>query len=1835
LPTTNKLDIDAAHDTGEATAAELMAEPQNSIPAAYDTVKGARYPLTLPFDLWLETVRRFCAYFETPLWQVLEVFRLTEELFDLPPKPAIENPTNTTNATVEVPDTDADKFKAGYVVTYYDVSAHVLSAETKTISFIGEAGSGGIGKTLITLSGIWTTPPVAKDLLVIVSYYNRANIFAEYLGISHAEYDVFTSAFLQTPPNTSWYELYGYTTAEPAIENPTNTANATVDILDTDAVKFKVGDVCTYFDSSANALHAETKEISAIRSASSGDAGRTTVTFAGVWTTAPVAGNLLVFDALAVLKSAKTLSQRLGVSYQELTELMKTAFVNPNLNSLVMLHKLGVDVSDVFRYMKFVHEESLTAEEKEEKAEFEKRLTHLTQQFTSRDPTFDAKQRLTDLWDHHHFEKVLLLRDPDTGCSFDETTVLHADGTDASALDFVKMNVFVRLWRRLGWTMEETDRALQTFLPSHVAIDGTTLGSAMKTALVYLAHLKELTELLSVGKDSRMKLLTLWADLPTKGKNSLYAQLFLTRTILKDDITFDDPLGEYLSNPNEPLVKHLPALQSALNLTADEITQILQDGNTGDEHDIKKATLSLPNVSLLYRYGLLARAVKVSVSELITLKALSGLNPFHSLSQDALDKLEHDYALTHTLAFVRAAQQVKASAFTISDLDYLFRHRFDPFGTYRENTDTRLAWTRILAAQLHTIASDYAVPANVDSVSDDAMRQKMSLAFAPDVVEMFMAFMLNTVVYSAVKQKVSPQQHFDPAIYGVNGVSVSYDETSQSQQVTHVGVLTEAAKTDLLKNIPPPANKDATDARRNFSELLDDIESESNTQFKAFFAKNFDGLLVKSEDFFGAGVDTTQAQKRAYLLQMILPSLQAKLTHQVIIQAMTTQTGGDAALIETLLTNSTFLALPDANTQSLMTRFEALGQRGLTRELFDTVDPSDSPESKEYVADIEVKPSEHATSARWRGFIEVPQNGAYRFYAILGTKDATVNLRFDIAAEPILSGKAAKDNDDSVGLSGFIELKSGALYPFTLEASNLQGGTLTLLAKGETTPKGPLSQFVLLPQAEMDGAVQTYTMLAKALQLAQGLGLSERDIRHILAHSADFGDVNWQQLPIQVTNDTDADAAKKAVALFNAFVGLMDYAALKRDLAGGGDDLIAIFERARLENPDSLSELCQQIATLTRRKPDVVQATATQVRMTAPEHFAGEARIERLWQALQIVEKFGVSVASLQKWLTPQPDAAVAMDVRNTVKSRYEPETWQGIAKAIFDPLRQRQRDALVAYIMHLQDLDSVEKLFEYFLIDPATEPVVQTSRLRLAISSLQTFIQRCFLNLEKQVHPSVLNAQHWSWMKRYRVWEANRKIFLFPENWLEPEWRDDKTYLYQELESSLLQGDVTNQLAEDALYVYLKKLDQLARLEIVTMYAEEKPPDPPILHVIGRTYASPRQYFYRRYASQMWTPWEPVSAEIDGDHIVAVMWRERLHLFWLTFMEKVEEAATGSPHRNLAVQSKYDRLSATSRTENSTPKVADMQLDDLATAASRAAKGAVKRTLDSQLNWSEYFQGTWTTRESSGFGNTIDLAPPFDPSKVFVTVSKEADPETGTDGAVWIVLNGLSRSFRVVSKNSRPQLQPPSGMSAPTSPYSPKNKFYNRYTGSGALSVTFVQQIVTTDGNQQADPPAPQPIVANVGGYTLLPTSNQMLFPNAEFAPLISPVFYADDVYTFFVEPSLTETTVDKVQGYTITRPSQKPRWDEYVAHRPQLSPVIPPKYLQEAFKQPNGIPQPDPIDPLARHAIKPNLDALTQPDVAVQFGDAIVGRTGRMQDPSTVTQIITSVAGNGTQKL
>ncbi len=49
-------------------------------------------------------------------------------------------------------------------------------------------------------------------------------------------------------------------------------------------------------------------------------------------------------------------------------------------------------------------------------------------------------------------------------------------------------------------------------------------------------------------------------------------------------------------------------------------------------------------------------------------------------------------------------------------------------------------------------------------------------------------------------------------------------------------------------------------------------------------------------------------------------------------------------------------------------------------------------------------------------------------------------------------------------------------------------------------------------------------------------------------------------------------------------------------------------------------------------------------------------------------------------------------------------------------------------------------------------------------------------MGLEPKAAADVNNDKSWGkWMKNYRMCEANRKVFLYPENWIEAELRDER----------------------------------------------------------------------------------------------------------------------------------------------------------------------------------------------------------------------------------------------------------------------------------------------------------------------------------------------------------------------------------------------------------------------------------------------------------------------------
>ena len=145
---------------------------------------------------------------------------------------------------------------------------------------------------------------------------------------------------------------------------------------------------------------------------------------------------------------------------------------------------------------------------------------------------------------------------------------------------------------------------------------------------------------------------------------------------------------------------------------------------------------------------------------------------------------------------------------------------------------------------------------------------------------------------------------------------------------------------------------------------------------------------------------------------------------------------------------------------------------------------------------------------------------------------------------------------------------------------------------------------------------------------------------------------------------------------------------------------------------------------------------------------------------------------------------------------------------------------------------------------------------------------------------------------------------------------------------------------------------------------------------MIGRDYNNPRSYYYRRYADRRWTPWEPVGAQIEGDHVTAVMYQGRLHVFWVTFLEQGAE-----------LESVNDKFGDYPEKKVQAPKV-DVQ---------------------AQLHWTELISDQWTPRASSELLTVAAQLAAFDPTLVFVSASVERS----SDGAD-VRSDNLSRRRRI-----------------------------------------------------------------------------------------------------------------------------------------------------------------------------------------------------------------------------
>ncbi|HWN67974.1 MAG TPA: neuraminidase-like domain-containing protein [Haliangium sp.] len=439
-----------------------------------------------------------------------------------------------------------------------------------------------------------------------------------------------------------------------------------------------------------------------------------------------------------------------------------------------------------------------------------------------------------------------------------------------------------------------------------------------------------------------------------------------------------------------------------------------------------------------------------------------------------------------------------------------------------------------------------------------------------------------------------------------------------------------------------------------------------------------------------------------------------------------------------------------------------------------------------------------------------------------------------------------------------------------------------------------------------------YRLIHKIAVFLKRLAIADDELLLVLEPPAALGLPDLSGLPLVETSSVDYAAFERLIDLVRARDLLPFGAPAFPDIIGHVTGpspskqawLDAIEQRTRWGA--ALVDLVGDGATLT---------AGGALRASFPADFARGALLLHVRACLDAMKRLGLTTAQVTGAIRSDLSAAVSTQVKNAAKARHTDEEWLRIAKDLRDPLREKQREALVAWaIAHPspaqhQVWKDANELYEYLLIDVEMAPCMMTSRIKQAISSVQLFVGRVLLNLE---HPQVDKTQpaltllppqveEWrSWRKLYRVWEANRKVFLYPENWIEPELRDGKSPFFQELETQLVQHELSTENVQEAMVAYLDKLDGVSRLELVALCHElEEDAGIDTLHVVGRTYSTPHKYYYRRRVLGEWTAWERMDVDLEGDHLALVVWERRLYLFWLLFSAKTLEPNVKMPQGN------------------------------------------------------------------------------------------------------------------------------------------------------------------------------------------------------------------------------------------------------------------------------------------------------------------------------------------------
>lgn len=1060
----------------------------------------------------------------------------------------------------------------------------------------------------------------------------------------------------------------------------------------------------------------------------------------------------------------------------------------------------------------------------------------------------------------------ITIRHLDASCDTDKKVI---DGLNAAsgAVKLDCINRFLRLLRKLdGWKAWELDLVLR-----HPRIGATSGNPKLdETFLINLFYFGEVRKRLGV-KASVEQVCVLFGNLnvethftePFKSRSdSIYQEIFLNRRLIhpRDAAFAIDPAsgdltpGQSFIDPTNQPPAHEPIVLAALGISASDLDLLNKfvRASDGSLYVPAGTALDLANLSFLWRQSWLAHALKFKISDWqLMLKVLNqdfadfgGANPVIGCFADP----------KAAMTFLEQIDGLVQTGFTPDEIDWILAaDRTTKSATKPPATDADAArFLTTLRVQLQGIQAEHSAekydfltavpPTDVDSLTTLATSLLQDLGRDDPGTQFFIATLRDEVsVDAAVDMTVAgwpPAFEFPPAIAAA--IPIRFDKTASRLRFT--GLMTPAQQTTLKTN---PSLTSVT-GLQTYIDAVDSLFNRPRLALK-FYQPVFTAPLavLPPEVIFSSLADMTFAKTISYDSEQHLLSFAGFLTadQKTALDALSTD--------------------PDYRTAvaSIATQPQAIT----------------SPDTRVWLLDADLKFPLRDLNA--------PTNDH------LAENLATASIK----ALKFLSDRLSADAVVAA-VSGHLGLTAAQSEALLTTYALLPPDTLMGHLTGTFAATGGVVNYATLKT--------TFDAWFRATRVAAiwiNWKVTFADLATLSALITKGKLLDVRKLPLDVSGQ---------IASADDFARLGRLLRVRNALSEDGMTLFRVLGKLNTGGYADSTAFAADVALVHDAWPaDEVQKLVDSWSPGKLDDYLVAENWERLRRAFYFLGNLNAGFDNAKAFGATTMASSGTAALRGLLRSKFGTETWLTISGEIQDALRERKRDALSAYILTFiaatnppsHKWENTNDLYAYYLIDVEMCACQLTSRLVQGSGSIQLFVQRCFMGLEPNV---VVKAdgddgdsawRWWSWMSAYRAWRANREVFLWPENWIEPELRKENSPFFKDLRDELLQNDINSDSVETAFQNYLEKLDNVAQLEIAGFYQEDDADDT-LVHVFGRTRgAEPHVYYYRRYDYVEWTPWEKVDLDIQGDFLVPALINKRMFLFWPTFTEIQDEQGNSS----------------------------------------------------------------------------------------------------------------------------------------------------------------------------------------------------------------------------------------------------------------------------------------------------------------------------------------------------